>query len=58
MAYATEICAFKKASFDVIVVVAWPAPTAWLAAQYINPEAIILLGDTIAGDTTAISDVS
>jgi hypothetical protein len=47
IAYATEICAFKKASFDVIVVDGMArALTAWLAAQYIKPSGIIVFDNS------------
>jgi hypothetical protein len=43
VAYATEICAHEKASFDVIVVDGMARVlTAWLAAQYIKPDGIIV----------------
>jgi len=46
-AYATEICAFEKASFDVIVVDGMARTlTAWLAAQYIKPDGIIVFDNS------------
>jgi hypothetical protein len=47
VAYATEICAFEKQSFDVIVVDGMArALTAWLAAQYVKPHGVIVFDNT------------
>jgi hypothetical protein len=47
IAYATEIGAFEKQSFDVIVVDGMArALTAWLAAQYVKPDGIIVFDNS------------
>ena len=47
VAYATEICSHKKASFDVIVVDGMARTlTAWLAAQYVKPDGIIVFDNS------------
>jgi hypothetical protein len=46
-AYATEIGAFEKQSFDVIVVDGMARVlTAWLAAQYVKPDGVIVFDNT------------
>ncbi|HWC64309.1 MAG TPA: hypothetical protein VG501_11845 [Rhizomicrobium sp.] len=47
VAYATEICAHDKASFDVIVVDGMARTlTAWLAAQYVKPGGVIVFDNS------------
>jgi hypothetical protein len=47
MAYATEITRFERSSFDVVVVDGMARTlTAWLAAQYVKPEGIIVFDNT------------
>ena len=47
VAYATEICAFEKQGFDVVVVDGMArALTAWLAAQYVKPHGVIVFDNT------------
>ena len=47
IAYATEIGAFEKQSFDVIVVDGMARTlTAWLAAQYVKPDGIIVFDNS------------
>jgi hypothetical protein len=46
-AYATEIGAFKKQSFDVIMVDGMARTlTAWLAAQYVKPDGMIVFDNS------------
>lgn len=46
-AYATEIGAFEKQSFDVIMVDGMARTlTAWLAAQYVKPDGIIVFDNS------------
>jgi hypothetical protein len=47
IAYATEICAYPKASFDVVVVDGMARIlTAWLAAQYVKQDGIIVFDNS------------
>ena len=47
VAYATEICSYEKESFDVIVVDGMARNlTAWLAAQYIKPDGVIVFDNS------------
>jgi len=47
VAYATEITAFKRASLDIVVVDGMArALSAWLAAQYVKPDGIIVFDNS------------